>query len=84
MLILANYAYHRPSTVDEAMKLLAEEGSLIIAGGSDVMPQLKTAVIEPKSLVDLALIEDCRPLRKRKTASTSAPWPFWPSWPRTS
>lgn len=48
MLILANYSYHRPAAIEEAWRLLEEEGSVIIAGGSDVMPQLKTAVIKPR------------------------------------
>lgn len=65
MLILANYAYHRPSTVQEAVELLQEEGSLIMAGGSDVMPQLKTATIAPRSLVDLAGIEELRAVEEK-------------------
>lgn len=60
MLILANYAYHRPTDLKEAVRLLQEEGSLVIAGGSDVLPQLKNAVIEPKALVDLGKIPELR------------------------
>ena len=60
MLILANYAYHRPADLNEAVRLLQEEGSLVIAGGSDVLPQLKNAVIEPKSLVDLGKIPELK------------------------
>ena len=42
MLILANYAYHRPADLNEAVRLLQEEGSLVIAGGSgDVYRQTK-------------------------------------------
>ena len=66
MLILANYAYHRPSTVQEAVQLLEEQGSLIIAGGSDVMPQLKTATIEPTALVDLARIPELKVVEERE------------------
>ncbi len=60
MLILANYAYHRPSELKEAVRLLREEGSIIMAGGSDVMPQLKNAVIAPKALVDLGKIPELK------------------------
>ena len=60
MLILANYAYHRPADLNEAVRLLQEEGSLVIAGGSDVLPQLKNAVIEPKALVDLGKIPELK------------------------
>ena len=66
MLILANYAYHRPSTIQEAVQLLEEQGSLIIAGGSDVMPQLKTATIEPTALVDLAGIEQLKVVEEKE------------------
>lgn len=66
MLILANYSYHRPNTIEEAWRLLEEEGSMIIAGGSDVMPQLKTAVIKPNALVDLAGIEDLRRVEEQE------------------
>lgn len=66
MLILANYAYRRPATVEEAIRLLEEDGSVIIAGGSDVMPQLKTAVMEPKALVDLAGIRELRRVEEQE------------------
>lgn len=56
MMILARYEYYRPSTVEGAVALLKKENT-IIAGGSDVMPQLKTATIEPEALVDLAKID---------------------------
>ena len=58
MMILDNYSYHRPHSVEEALNLLKEEGSLIIAGGSDVMPQLKMATIAPKMLIDLADVSE--------------------------
>lgn len=59
MMILAQYEYYRPSTVEEAVALLKKE-NVIIAGGSDVMPQLKTATIEPEALIDLAKIDALR------------------------
>lgn len=57
MLILSNFTYHRPSTGAEALELL-NDSSVIIAGGSDLIPQLKTGVCTPSSLVDLSGIEE--------------------------
>lgn len=57
MLILSDYAYHFPSTMADARKLL-QEGSFIMAGGSDLMPQLKTQVISPEAILDLSKISE--------------------------
>lgn len=57
MMILARYEYYRPSTVEEAVSMLKRENT-IIAGGSDVMPQLKTATIAPEALIDLSKISE--------------------------
>ncbi len=57
MLILSNFTYHCPSTAAEALELL-NDSSVIIAGGSDLVPQLKTGVCTPSSLVDLSGIEE--------------------------
>ena len=79
MMILARYEYYRPSTVEEAVSMLKKENT-IIAGGSDVMPQLKTATIAPEALIDLSKISE----KKRTTASTSALWSPSPIWPKMS
>lgn len=65
MLILSNFTYHRPSTAAEALELLAD-GSVIIAGGSDLMPQLKTGACIPSSLVDLSGIEGFRKVEEKE------------------
>ena len=65
MLILSDYRYYRPSTVEEA-KALLQDGNVLIAGGSDVMPQLKTAVISPNALVDLSRIEELSQVKERE------------------
>lgn len=65
MLILSDYTYHCPSTAAGALALL-QEGGTLIAGGSDVMPQLKTAVISPKALIDLSRIDELKVLEERE------------------
>lgn len=50
--------YEAPSTVDEAVGLLAAESGLtrILAGGTDVLVQLRTGVVEPDLIVDIKRI----------------------------
>jgi 4-hydroxybenzoyl-CoA reductase subunit beta len=45
----------RPKTVDEAVRLLADHGSdaMIIAGGTDVIPNLQMRLFSPRLLVDI-------------------------------
>lgn len=46
-------AYVRPSTVDEALGLLAEDGAAPLGGGTDLMGQLDRGIRAPRLLVDL-------------------------------
>lgn len=54
--------YERPQTAAEAAKLLGEQTGLtrILAGGTDVMVQLKSGVVEPDLIVDIKRIEGMR------------------------
>lgn len=53
--------FHRPNTVAEAVALLgATEGSRPIAGGSDLMIQLRLGHRNPTAVVDLTLVEGLR------------------------
>lgn len=63
MLILASYDYESPSSVCEVMDRLDGE-SRLIAGGSDLLPQLKYGVINPKRLIDLGRVEALRQVRE--------------------
>lgn len=65
MLILADYAYQCPGTVQEAVQLLQQEGSVLMAGGSDLMPQLKFQTAEPKLMIDLSRIPELKVLEQR-------------------
>ncbi|HYW10673.1 MAG TPA: FAD binding domain-containing protein [Longimicrobium sp.] len=54
MLRLHEYAYHRPSTLDEAAAFLREhEDAMPIAGGTDLMPNMKHRLFTPRHLVAL-------------------------------
>ena len=62
MLRLHPYTYHRPETVDEALSLLAEhEGDAMpIAGGTDLVPNMKHKLFTPSHLVALRSIDAMR------------------------
>ncbi|HVG44866.1 MAG TPA: FAD binding domain-containing protein [Longimicrobium sp.] len=54
MLRLHEYTYHRPSTLAEALGLIAgHEDALPIAGGTDLMPNMKHRLFTPRHLVAL-------------------------------
>lgn len=54
----APFNYHRASSVDEAVGLLAEigEGARVLAGGQSLLPILKLRFDEPTDLVDIGRI----------------------------
>jgi len=53
----AEFAYHRPSSLDEAVALLAElEDARPLAGGHSLLPAMKIRFSTPAALVDLASI----------------------------
>lgn len=62
---LPSFQYHRPATVEEALKLLdAHDDARPLAGGTDLVPLLREGAIEPGHLVDLNGISDLRYVRE--------------------
>lgn len=53
MLRLHSYAYHRPTNLAAALELLAAhpEDAMLIAGGTDVMPNMKHRLFTPDHLI---------------------------------
>ena len=59
MNILTPFEYYRPETLDEALELLAsKEDYKIIAGGTDLMIQLKEKMIHPANIIDVTQIPE--------------------------
>jgi len=54
--------YESPATVEAAVKLLAAEGGLarILAGGTDLLVQMRSGSVEPDLVVDIKRIPDMR------------------------
>jgi 4-hydroxybenzoyl-CoA reductase subunit beta len=62
MLRLPEFRYHRPRTLEEAVGLLADLGpsAMVVAGGTDVIPNLKHRLHEPSDLISLRGIPELR------------------------
>jgi aerobic carbon-monoxide dehydrogenase medium subunit len=53
----AEFAYHRPTSLDEAISLLGEvEDSRPIAGGHSLLPMMKLRLATPAALVDIGRV----------------------------
>jgi 4-hydroxybenzoyl-CoA reductase subunit beta len=62
MLPLPIFDYHRPRTLDEALTLLHDLGpnARILAGGTDVLPNMKQGLFDPEHVVSVARLEELR------------------------
>ncbi len=52
----AEFAYHRPLSLDEAISLLGDEDARPLAGGHSLLPLMKLRLATPGALVDLGRI----------------------------
>ncbi len=52
-LISAEFTYHRPARLQEALELLARPGTRVLAGGTDILIQIKTGEVKPESVVQV-------------------------------
>lgn len=53
------YTYHRPESLDDAGNALAQEGARALAGGTDLVPQLREGRRSAHHLVDLKGVAEC-------------------------
>ncbi|MDC3952496.1 FAD binding domain-containing protein [Polyangium jinanense] len=62
MLPLPVFDHHKPRTLSAALDLLARLGdkAVVIAGGTDVLPNMKHGLVEPEHVVSIAGIEEMR------------------------
>ena len=65
-MIPGSFAYHRPSSVKEAVGLLAQlgEDARAIAGGHSLIPMMKLRLASPAHLVDLGGVADLKGIRE--------------------
>ncbi len=59
MNILTPFEYFAPATLDEALELLAtKENAKVLAGGTDLMVQLKEKMIHPANVIDITHVPE--------------------------
>jgi 4-hydroxybenzoyl-CoA reductase subunit beta len=65
MLRLPPYRYHRPTSLDEALELLARHGEVatLVSGGTDLIPNMKHGLFRPDHLVSLRHVEGLQGVR---------------------
>ena len=64
-MIPAAFTYHRPTSVKEAVGLLAQLGEegRALAGGHSLIPMMKLRLAAPEHLVDLAGVSELKGIR---------------------
>ena len=56
---MRRFSYHKPPTIEDALRLKSEKkGAVYVAGGTDVMVQIKNREILPSALISLRNIPD--------------------------
>jgi 4-hydroxybenzoyl-CoA reductase subunit beta len=65
MLPLPLFRHHSPASLDEALGLMAAYGdsARLIAGGTDILPNMKHGLVEPEHLVSLGRVDELRGIR---------------------
>ena len=64
-MIPAAFDYHAPTSVEEALQLLASSGDVkVLAGGQSLIPVLKLRLAAPEVIVDLGRIDALRGIRE--------------------
>lgn len=65
MLPLPVFDYHRPKSLAEALALLESLGdkARLVAGGTDVLPNMKQGLFDPEHVVSIARLEELRGIR---------------------
>ncbi len=63
--------FEKPETVDQAVALLqgASGNAKILAGGTDLLVQLRAQMLEPSVIIDIKHIEETRKLAKNSDGS---------------
>jgi carbon-monoxide dehydrogenase medium subunit len=54
------FEYHRPTSLDDAAKMLGNEDAKLVAGGMTLVPTLKLRLAKPSDLVDLAALSQLK------------------------
>ena len=66
MLRLRRFGHQAPRTLDEAVRLVAEEHAVLVGGGTDLYPGMKRGLFEPRTVVSLQGIRELRGIRQNR------------------
>ena len=59
MELMPDFALHRPTDIEEAVRLRAEtEGALYVAGGTDMIVNVRRGIEQPAALIDLSAVKE--------------------------
>lgn len=67
-MITQDFEYSAPTTLNEALSLLADGGAKALAGGMSLIPMMKLRLAAPERLVDLSRVPDLAAIREDKDA----------------
>jgi carbon-monoxide dehydrogenase medium subunit len=59
-MIPAAFGYTRAGSVDEALRLLANDDAKVLAGGQSILPLMKLRLASPGTLVDIGRLDELR------------------------
>ncbi|CAN5792746.1 xanthine dehydrogenase family protein subunit M [soil metagenome] len=64
-MIPAGFEYHAPTTLDEAVRLLADAGedAKVLAGGQSLIPVLRLRLAAPETVIDLGRVDELHGVR---------------------
>jgi xanthine dehydrogenase YagS FAD-binding subunit len=60
---MRNFEHTNPPNIESAIELLSERGSRGIAGGTDLLPEMKSRLRTPRRLVNLKALDNLRYIR---------------------
>ena len=65
MILMPDFRYHRPATLEEAVRLkAASSAARFVAGGTDLLVNLRRGLGEPTDLIDLSTVGDLDSIRR--------------------
>ncbi len=63
-LLLNDFVYKAPRSLNEALKLIREEDAKVLAGGHSLIPLMKLGFASPESLIDIGKLEELQAIEE--------------------
>lgn len=61
---MEHISFYSPETLDEALRILHDEGGRVIAGGTDLIPQMRSESREDRCLIDTTRLSEMQFIRE--------------------